>query len=104
MKTALYEKQLITTRDLLRHFAAIVRTPKSRRYIIINHGKPVATLIPHQRSTSDSDWWKSLSDHVPVEEPKKYLTLQELRAKYSFHSGEQNLSQHIDEIVYGVKR
>jgi hypothetical protein len=40
----------------------------------------------------------------PLKEPKKFLTLSELRKKYSFRSGEKHLSQRIDEIVYGVKR
>lgn len=35
---------------------------------------------------------------------KGHMTLQELRDKCSFHSGESDLSQRVDEIVYGIGR
>jgi len=68
----------------------------------MSHGKVVGTFIPHK--DGDDNWWKSYEGREPFEEPKKGLTLNQLREKYGFHSGEKNLSQRIDEIVYGVKR
>lgn len=103
MKTQLKERTIVSTRDFMRQFSSIIKNPKSKQYIIMNHGKPVATLIP-QQSTDADNWWEGLEQSVPVAHPsKKRISFSELE-KLRFHSGEKNLSQKIDEIVYGVKR
>lgn len=50
-------------------------------------------------------WWDDLKQYVPARtKSKRHMTLRELSARWRFNSGEKNLSQKIDEIVYGIKR
>ncbi|MFA6475720.1 MAG: hypothetical protein WCV88_06055 [Patescibacteria group bacterium] len=95
----------IATRDFVRSFSTISKRPTVRRYVVMNHGRALGifTPVPVQQK-DDEEWWKEYEDMEPLKEPKKFLTLSELRKKYSFRSGEKHLSQRIDEIVYGVKR
>lgn len=103
MKAQLKERTLVSTRDFMRQFSSIIKNPKSKEYIIMNHGKPVASLTP-QQSTDTDNWWRGLEQSVPVAQPpKKRISFSELE-KLRFHSGEKNLNQKIDEIVYGIKR
>jgi hypothetical protein len=102
MPTKLKDHSIVTTRDFMRQFSSIIKSPKSKRYTIMKHGKPVAIVIPYP--VVAEDWWQGIENVVEPEiKPKKHLTLEEFRKKHSFHSGEKHLSQRIDEIVYGVK-
>lgn len=108
MKTLLKEKMLIQTRDFVRNFPRISNKPTSQCYIIVKHGRTVGTYTPNlDRSLTrdtDKDWWNSLEQITPpTESDHKHVSLKDLE-KYRFHSGKKNLSQHIDEIVYGIKR
>lgn len=107
MKTITQENLVITTRDFLRNFSAINRKPKTKRYRVISHGQLVGTFIPYQVDPNQ-DWWDSLESRVNPEEQvdvkadKKRVTLKDLE-KYRFRA-ERDLSDRIDEIVYGIKR
>lgn len=43
----------------MRHFSRLMKFQKSKRYIIVNHGKPVATVIPTPPNDDDY-WWEGL--------------------------------------------
>ena len=102
-KTAVKQTTVIATRDFLRNFSSIIQKPKSKEYVIIKHGKPVATLTPHPSPDTTDEWWKGLEHQEPVQTKKKRITLKDLE-KHRFYSGEKHLSQRVDEIVYGIKR
>lgn len=97
------EKKIIATRDFIRDFARISTLPKNRQYLIVKHGKPVGTYVPYQEEEDDNAWWNGLEPPPEVKTYKKHITLADLK-KLQFHSGEKNLSQKIDEIVYGITR
>lgn len=104
MNTTLPNNTLISTRDFLRNFSDIITTPKSKAYTVMKHGKPVAKVTP---LTDEEAHWLALAQDesigIEAPTPKKRITLQELREKYSFHGG-KDLTSRIDEIVYGIKR
>lgn len=104
MKTtaSITPQTIIATRDFVRQFSSIGKKPKSKQYMIVNHGKPIGVFIPYEAQPND-EWWKPYASEIPAEKPKKRMTLKDLE-KYRFHSGEKHLSQRIDEIVYGIKR
>lgn len=99
MKQLLQQPTMIATRDFLRDFSALSEQSVRKSYIITKHGKPLWKVVP-----VDDGWWEGLAEQIPADEPKKGLTLEQFRKKYSFRSGEKHLSQRIDEIVYGIKR
>lgn len=109
MATKLKDHTIITTRDFVRNLSRIENKPTSKRYTVVKHGKPVLLVIPLPKEEVDDFWSTFNPDQYPeaqqvLAEPKKHLTLAELRKKYSFYSGEKHLSQRIDEIVYGISR
>lgn len=110
MKTKLKDNVVITTRDFVRNFSVIGKKPTSRSYTVMSHSKLMGIFTPNIGDKDQDDWWANLNpDNYPEAQPKQptqknHLTLKQLREKYSFHGGETNLSQRIDEIVYGIKR
>lgn len=105
MKKTITANTTLTTREFIRNFSKLVKKPKSRRYTIVSHGKPVATIIPYQ---GNEEWWAGLKseDYPESEEPTAdswRISLKKLQSA-RFNSGETDLSQRIDEIVYGIKR
>lgn len=98
---------VISTRDFIRNFSKISSRSEDVRYIVVKHGKPIFVGTPYSES-DDGMWWNSMNEGSYPEADKKTLankrmSLADLR-KLSFRSGENNLSQRIDEIVYGIKR
>lgn len=97
---------ILTTREFTRNFSKLVKKPKSRHYTIINHGKPVAIVIPYQ---GNEKWWLGLNPgNYPESSSESAKNSRRISLKYlraaRFNSGETDLSQRIDEIVYGIKR
>lgn len=105
MQTKIKQKSIIGTRDFIRDFSNISNKPKSKKYIIVKYGEPIGTFTPWQ-DEEESEWWKSLENAPEAkeakEDDKKRITLKDLE-KYRF-SGPKDLSQRVDEIVYGVKK
>jgi len=103
MNTTLPNNTLISTRDFLRNFSDIITTPKSKTYTVMKHGKPVAKVTP--LTDEDAHWLALAQDEsigIEAPAPKKKITLADLR-KYSFRGG-KDLTDRIDEIVYGIRR
>ena len=65
--------------------------------------------MKNNQSPKQNDWQSiehykdEIAADALIQKTKKQITLKDLR-RHRFHSGEKNLSQHIDEIVYGIKR
>lgn len=99
------ENLVISTREFTRNFAGLNRKPRSKRYRVVSHGQLVGTFIPYQLDPN-KDWWDSLQTNdypeANAKADKKRLTLKDLE-KYRFRA-EKDLSERIDEIVYGIKR
>lgn len=75
------KEQTITIREVHRNLSAIAEAvQKGKSYVITKNAKPVFRISP------------------VVE---KEYTIKDLR-RLQFSSGEKNLSQRVDEIVYGV--
>ncbi|MFH1218219.1 MAG: hypothetical protein V1679_00035 [Candidatus Peregrinibacteria bacterium] len=78
-------EEVITVREFLRNFSKFNK--KKKTIIISKNGKPEGIFMPYEK-------WKTA--------PLTGVNLADAMEKYSFESGEKNLSQKIDEIVYGA--
>lgn len=75
--------QYVNIRELLRNYKKFIKMKKT--LIIMNHGKPESILMPYHESAD------------------KEVSLTEALEKFNFKgSGHKDLSQRIDEIVYGA--
>lgn len=77
-------------RDFLRNFAALVTGKSFKQYVIMKHGKPVGVFTP----------WEAQKKELKQGYPGIFWDW--LKAN-QFH-GEPDLTQRIDEIVYGIGR
>ena len=83
-------KETVAVREFFRNYQKYKKLDKT--IFITNHGKPEGVYQPF------NEWEKNIIREKKTE-PKKF-TLKELK-KYCFKGGDPNLSQNIDEILYG---
>lgn len=84
------QEEQVTVRDVLRNFRSFIKKKKS--LIVTNHGKPEVVIVPYEQ-------WKKTEK---TEKKRKGLMLLDIVDKYAFKGGDPDLSQKIDEIVYGA--
>ncbi|MBI4438115.1 hypothetical protein HY631_04155 [Candidatus Uhrbacteria bacterium] len=84
----------VSVRDFLRNFAAIVQGKVSKRYVIMKHGKPIGVFTPWEVQKKDL---KKSSGQQP------WLWLDVLK-KNQQPIGKGNITDEIDDIVYGLER
>ncbi|MCR4314163.1 MAG: hypothetical protein NUV84_02875 [Candidatus Uhrbacteria bacterium] len=80
----------ISVRDFLRNFATLVANTSFKQYVIMKHGKPVGIFTP----------WEAQKTEMKQGYPGSFWE----EAKKHRFSGPADLSQRIDEIVYGIGR
>lgn len=85
-KPYVMKEKSVSVRDFLRQYREIADAKKV--CIINNHGQPEGVFVPYQQ------WNKS------PKKARQKITLADFE-EIMFHSGEPNLSQNIDEILYG---
>jgi hypothetical protein len=78
----------ISVRDFLRNFASLIKIKKAKQYVIMKHGKPIGVFTP----------WEVKKKELKQTHPGSFWDALE---KHSFR-GDPNLSEKIDEIVYGI--
>ena len=88
LTNSLMQEQNVTTREFLRNFKKISAAKKV--IIVANHGKPEGVYLPY------GEWEKQ------SQSKKTRFNLEDLE-KFTFRSGYTDLSQKIDEILYGKK-
>lgn len=81
----------ISVRDFLRNFATLVAGTSFKQYVIMKHSKPIGVFTP----------WEAQKTEMKQAQPQSFWDELE---KHKFSSGIPNLSQKIDEIVYGIGR
>lgn len=86
IKPNLMQEETISVRKFLRDYREIVDAKKV--YIISNHGNPEGVFTPY------AEWKK---ESKKARQKIKLADFEEIM----FHSGDPNLSQNIDEILYG---
>lgn len=79
----------INVREFVRSFAKLANRKTRKRLLIMKHGKPLGVFIPYDMHEEQTGKPGSAIDGL---------------VKLRFNSGEKNLSQRIDEIVYGATR
>ena len=84
----------ISVRDFLRNFAAIVQGTVTKRYVIMKHGKPIGVFTP----------WEVQKKILKKEQEQKPWLLLDVLRKNQQPIGEGNITDEIDEIVYGIGR
>ena len=80
----------ISVRDFLRNFATLVTGKAFKQYVIMKHGKNIGVFTP----------WSAQKQELKQRYPGIFW---EEAAKHQF-SGGPDLTQKIDEIVYGIGR
>lgn len=84
----------ISVRDFLRNFAAIVQGTVTKRYVIMKHGKPIGVFTP----------WEVQKKIMKDEEEKKPWLWLDVLKKNQQPIGDGNITEEIDNIVYGIGR
>lgn len=78
-------------RDFLRNFARLATGNASKRYVIMKHSKPIGVFTP----------WEAQKKELKQGYPGLFWDeMEKLRGPI----GNGNLTQKIDEIVYGIGR
>ena len=80
----------ISVRDFLRNFATLVAGTSFKQYVIMKHGKPVGVFTP----------WEAQKTELKQKDRGSFLDWM----KANQFDGDPDLSQRIDEIVYGIGR
>mgnify|MGYP001607222329 CR=1 FL=1 len=88
--TSKIKTEPISVRDFLRNFATLVAGKTFKQYVIMKHGKPVGVFTP----------WEAQKQELKQGYPGIFW---DEAAKHRF-SGDPDLTQKIDEIVYGIGR
>lgn len=94
--TFLKQQEIISVREFVHNFSKITTYPKRRLYTVVKNGKKVGTYIPER---FEDEFYTNLTP--PPEEEKKYTSFFDNYDKIAFTSNDPNLSQHIDDILYG---
>lgn len=91
LASTIMEEQYVNVREFLRNYKKL--TSKKKPLIITNNGKPEGVFIAYEK-------WKK---GEKKEGKEKFVSLADAIKKYTFTgSGEKDISQRIDEIVYGA--
>lgn len=81
------KEETINVREFLRNFKELAN--KKKILVVMKNGRCQGTYIPYKE-------WKKIKKEDGV------VITRELIEKFSFNSGEKDLSKKIDEIVYGA--
>lgn len=98
LATLLKQQEIISIRDFIQKLSKITNHPTSKVYTLVKNGKKVGTYIPEQYE----DEWLWPTDQ-PQAKPYQYTSFFDDYDKIAFSSDDQQLSQHIDQILYGKK-
>jgi hypothetical protein len=88
--TSRIKTEPISVRDFLRNFATLVTGKTFKQYVIMKHGKPVGVFTP----------WEAQKKELKQQYPGSFWDW----VKENQFAGDPDLSQHIDEIAYGIGR
>ncbi|MBI4435667.1 hypothetical protein HY630_03275 [Candidatus Uhrbacteria bacterium] len=88
--TSKIKTEPISVRDFLRNFASLVAGTSFKQYVIMKHGKPIGVFTP----------WEAQKTEMKKGYPGSFLDW----LKANQFSGGPDLTQRIDEIVYGIGR
>lgn len=92
LASTIMEEQYVTVREFLRNYKKF--TNKKKPVIVTNNGKPEGVFIAYEK-------WKKKEKK---EGKEKFVSLADAIKKYTFTgSGEKDISQRVDEIVYGAR-
>lgn len=80
----------ISVRDFLRNFASLATATSFKQYVIMKHSKPIGVFTP----------WEAQKKELKQGYPGIFW---DTAKKYEF-AGDPDLTQKIDEIVYGIGR
>lgn len=80
----------ISVRDFLRNFATLAAATSFKQYVVMKHGKPIGVFTP----------WEAQKNEMKQGYPGSFLDW----TKANQFDGEPDLSQRVDEIVYGITR
>ena len=80
----------ISVRDFLRNFASLAGGKAFKQYVIMKHGKPIGVFTP----------WEAQKKELKEKYPGSFWDW----TKTNQFAGEPDLTQRIDEIVYGIGR
>ncbi|MEK7673097.1 MAG: hypothetical protein AAB373_04390 [Patescibacteria group bacterium] len=89
------QQQTTTVREFLRNYKKFSNADKAT--IISNHGKNEGVYVPYEE-------WEKLHkvERQGEQTERRKVNIKDLE-KYMFNSGYTNLSECVDEIVYGTK-
>lgn len=80
----------ISVRDFLRNFASLATATSFKQYVIMKHSKPIGIFTP----------WEAQKKEMKQGYPGSFWDW----AKANQFAGGPDLTQRIDEIVYGIGR
>lgn len=84
------KEQRITVREFLRNYKKMIN--KDTTLIILNNGKEQGVYIPYKKWKEDKETSEDISGKTLLEAIKPFM----------FETNDPNLSQKVDEIVYGT--
>ncbi len=88
--TSKIKTEPISVRDFLRNFASLVSGTSFKQYVIMKHNKPIGIFTP----------WEAQKEELKQGYPGSFWD----SVKENQFAGDPDLSQRIDEIVYGIGR
>ncbi len=91
----LQRQEIISIREFIKNLSKITSNPKKKVYTLVKNGKEVGFYIPSKYKDE-----VFADQFIPSQEEKKYKSLLDGIDTVSF-KGDPDLSQKIDEIVYG---
>ena len=92
--TFLQDQRIISVREFMQNFSKINNQPTSKLYTVVKNGQKTGTYVPEQFETEVfAPVWHA--------EERKYKSLFANYDKIAASTGDPNLSQKVDEIVYG---
>ena len=92
--TALKQQEIISIREFIHQLSKITDFPKQKIYTLVKNGRKVGTYIPAKYED------EVFSIGLKMEK-KKYHSLFDNYKQMAFTGGDPNLSQKIDQILYG---
>ncbi|MFA5995164.1 MAG: hypothetical protein WCW27_01505 [Patescibacteria group bacterium] len=99
LATLSQEQTIISIREFIRNLSKITSKPASKIYTVVKNGKKVGTYIPEE---SEKEIFTAYLPYMQEAQEKKYNSFFDDYDKICY-SGDPNLSQMVDEVVYGIK-
>lgn len=87
------KEEYVTVREFLRNFRKF--SGKKKPIIISKNGKPQNVFIPYEQ-------WEKEYKTVSQDQDMGECNLADMIEKYAFDGGDPDLSERVDEIVYGA--